>query len=85
MESGNFEEAPALISSYGKYVAGAIEAASALQERLAVISEALDFLQDRLHLARVMRAHLAAQLTSVSRQSSYLAAPHNENRWTLEG
>ena len=85
IESGHFEEAPPLISLYGKYVAGRIQSAGTLEERLALTNEALDFLHDRLHLMRVMRAHLAAQLACVSRLSSYATLSADESHWTLEG
>ncbi len=85
IEAGNFEEAPALVSAYGNYATGKIRAASTPEERLAVAREALDFLHDRLHLARVMRAHLAVQLACVTKLSSYAISPADEHQWVLEG
>jgi hypothetical protein len=42
-------------------------------------------LRDRIHLARVMRAHLASQLRKSNGASSYHTLPGTQNTWHAEG
>lgn len=85
IESGSFEAAIPLIEQYGEAVLSALRGAGTSQQRSAIASEASAFLQDRLHLARVMRSHLAAQIGAASRNASYAGAPCVNNTWLIEG
>ncbi len=85
IEAARFEAAVPLIEQYGQGILSALRNAATSQERSAIASEATAFLQDRLHLARVMRSHLAAQIGAVSRIACYASAPCVHNTWLIEG
>jgi hypothetical protein len=85
IESGSFEVAIPLIEQYGQALLSALRGAGTSQEGSALASEAAAFLQDRLHLARVLRSHLAAQIGAASRSASYASAPCAANTWLIQG
>lgn len=85
IESGSFETAIPLIEQYGHAVLSSLRNAGNSQERSAIATEASAFLQDRLHLARVMRSHIAAKIGAASRIASYANAPCVSNTWLIEG
>ena len=85
IECGDFERALASIENYGSDVRGELKEADTREAHLAIMQESLAFLQDRLHLARVMRAHIASQLAVVSRLSSYGSSPNCQSTWNVEG
>ena len=83
--AGNFEAAQPMIHEYGKSVFARYSSASTLDQRAAILDEALGFLNDRLCLARVMRSHLAAQLERVSTASRYGESQRSIATWQMEG
>jgi len=85
IESGSFETAMPLIEKYGEAVLSELRKAGDAKERSAIASDASAFLQDRLHLARVMRSHIAAQIGAASRIASYASVPGVINTWHIEG
>ncbi len=84
LEAGNFEAALPLIEEYGKAVLRAMRAAPDDHARANILDEASSFLQDRLHLARVLRSHLSAQLTANSRLVSYEGGPSTKSTWRFD-
>ncbi len=85
IESGSFEAAIPLIERYGEIILSALRHAGNSQERSAIAAEATAFLQDRLHLARVLRSHIATQIGAASRIASYACAPCVSNTWQIQG
>ncbi len=85
IESGSFETAIPLIDRYGHDILSSLRNAGTSQERSAIAAEASAFLQDRLHLARVMRSHIAAKIGAASRIASYASAPCVNNTWLIDG
>lgn len=85
LESGRFETAIPLIEQYGQFALSSLRSAGNSQERSAIATEASAFLQDRLHLARVMRSHIAAKIGAASRIASYASTPCVNNTWHIEG
>ncbi len=82
--SGDFEAALPLISAYGKALRFAINSASDRDEKLRLITSATSVIQDRLHLARVMRAQLATRSLEASRLLSYGDIGSTET-WRMDG
>lgn len=84
LRSGDFEAAGALSAVYGSAVRAELDASASLAERLAVAQASLAFLNDQLHLARVLRAHLSSQIRDNTAVFLY-AAPDAENHcWELD-
>jgi hypothetical protein len=84
IESGDFQSAPALAEEYVETVRREIEITPA-RERAALAEQACSFLEDRLHLARVMRAHIASELRVASGVASYQNAGPAGNTWEIQG
>ncbi len=85
LEEGNAEAALSLINAYGGDVAAQLRVATTSSERQAIADDALSFLQDRLHLARVIRAHFAARIASLSQGASYASYPEASTTWKMDG
>ncbi len=85
LEAGQFESAIPLIEQYGETILNALRNSGTSEERSTIASEATAFLQDRLHLARVLRSHLAAQVGAASRIASYSSTPCISSTWLIEG
>jgi hypothetical protein len=85
LESGDFEHALPLIESYGRSAIQAAQAAETFSEKSEVLRTSAAFLQDRLHLARVMRAQLAGKIALCSGLGIYQDASRLTNTWQLEG
>lgn len=84
LEAGHFEAALPLIEEYGKAALRAMRAAPDDRARANILDEASSFLQDRLHLARVLRSHLSARLAANSRQISYESASCVKSTWKFD-
>lgn len=84
IEAGSFETATALSEEYGEAAIGELRGAITAEERMAIAHEAAAFLEDRLHLARVMRSHIAAQIGAASRLCCYANTPAIDKTWSLD-
>ncbi len=84
IESGSFETATALSKEYGEAAVQELRAATTPQGRIVIAHEAAAFLEDRLHLARVMRSHIAAQIGAASRLCCYANIPSIDQTWFVE-
>jgi hypothetical protein len=84
LEAGNFESALQLIDEYGKLIMESVRTAPTATDRLAILDEASSFVQDRLHLARVLRSHIASQITASSRLVSYGGTASVESTWQID-
>ncbi len=84
LQNGRFDAALPLIDDYGQAVRRALRAAHDDREREKILSEASSFLQDRLHLARVLRSHLSAQAGANSRQISYENPSSTKSTWKFD-
>ena len=84
LASGDFEAALPLINAYGKALRFAFDSAANREEKLNLLTIASSVLQDRLHLARVMRAQLATRSLEASRLLSYDEAGSTAT-WRLNG
>ena len=82
---GDFQAVSGLIDQYGRTVARDFQVAPNNAERTVIVNQAVAFLQDHLHMARVMRSHLHAQLKALSRTSSYSETRSSQNTWQMEG
>ena len=82
--AGDFEAALPLIGAYGKALRFAIDSSSDREEKLRLITTASSVIQDRLHLARVIRAQLATRSLEASRLLSYGDMGSTET-WRLDG
>jgi hypothetical protein len=77
LEAGDFETAERVAVEYGDRVATSGNAA--------VLQQALDTLNDCLHLTRVLRAHLAAHVRANSPAIEYQVAASEDRHWQFEG
>ena len=67
LAAGDFKEAQRLLPAYSDRIAAVFSGFSSRQER----QQALESFHNLLSLARVMRAHLSAQISNLQRQSCY--------------
>lgn len=65
--AGDFKQAERVFAAYDAELAALFAGPSSRQER----AEALENFRNLLSLARVMRAHIGAQLTTLQRQACY--------------
>jgi hypothetical protein len=84
LESGHFEAALPMIDEYRNATLHDMGAAGDDRTRANILNEASSFLRDCLHLARVLRSHLSAQLAASSRLISYDSAPCPKSTWKLD-
>jgi hypothetical protein len=80
LEAGDFEMAERIAIEYGNSIAAEIRAGG----DIAVARQALDTFNDSLHLTRVLRAHLAAQVHANSRAVEYQPAASENRHWQFE-
>jgi hypothetical protein len=85
IEAGDFERAPLLAEAYVVAIRKEIEAAPNVKERAAIAEQARSFLEDRLHLARVLRAHIGAQLGAARGVAFYQNTSSEQRSWQFEG
>lgn len=71
LEAGDFETAERIAIEYGASVVAGIETSGDPQGRAAVLRQALATLNDCLHMTRVLRAHLAAEVRANSPAVEY--------------
>ncbi|HEY3454773.1 MAG TPA: hypothetical protein VGK64_09245 [Bryobacteraceae bacterium] len=76
LAAGDFEAAERLATAYGD---SAMAGGNAV-----VLRQALDMLNDCLHLTRVLRAHLAEQVRVNSLAVEYQPAVDKNRRWQIE-
>lgn len=76
LETGDFETAERVAIEYGESVAASGNAAA--------VRQALDTLNDCLHLTRVLRAHLAAQVHANSPAVEYQPIASESRLWQFE-
>jgi len=77
LAAGDFEAAERLATAFGDNAMAAGNAA--------VLRQALDALNDCLHLTRVLRAHLAEQVRVNSLAVEYQPAAEQNRCWQIEG
>ena len=77
LEAGDFEAAESLAVEYGD--------AALVAGNATVLRQALDTLNNFLHLARVLRAHLAEQVRANSPAIEYQLSAAENPRWQFEG
>jgi hypothetical protein len=76
LEAGDFEAAERIALEYGASVVAAPQPAA--------LRQALETLNDCLHLTRVLRAHLAAQVRANSPAIEYQPASSENRHWQFE-
>jgi hypothetical protein len=84
LESGDFELALPLIESYGRCAVEAVRNATTPSEQSEMLRVSMEFLQDRLHLARVMRAQIASRIAICTRVGLYQELSETSKTWQLE-
>ena len=80
---GDFDRANQLADEYGRMMASALRAAP-LAARLAIYEQALATLNENLHLARVLRAHLATRLRANSGLFLYQRSESERHIWQMQ-
>jgi hypothetical protein len=84
IKTGDFEAVHPLAAAYGQSVIAELRNALTPENREAIARPALEFLNDQLHLVRVLRAHLASQLRANSATYLYQPAEPDKHRWRFE-
>jgi hypothetical protein len=85
LREGDFAAAQTAAAGYGQAVCAALQATADPARRASLYQEALETLQDHLHLARVLRAHLAAQIQANAGSCLYAQPDAPEaHRWQWE-
>jgi hypothetical protein len=85
LASGDFGRADKLIPRYRDHLHRELIAAKSLGNRLLIIEDSRQLLQDSLHLARVMRAHIASKLRATESIDVYQHRPNSGSRWSVIG
>jgi hypothetical protein len=86
LQTGDFPAVQAAAVEYGRGIRAQMEAADDPARRASIYHDALETLQNHLHLARVLRAHLAAQIQANAGSCLY-AQPDvqaDRHRWQVE-
>jgi hypothetical protein len=84
IRTGDFEAANPLAVAYGQSVVAELRTALTPENREAIARPALEFLNDQLHLVRVLRAHLASQLRANSGPCLYQPTEADRHCWRFE-
>jgi hypothetical protein len=82
---GDFDAAEQLAIDYGASVRSKAQAWENRAVRDSLLREALDTLNECLHLTRVLRAHLATQVRENAVVCQYQAPPAERCGWQHEG
>lgn len=73
LEGSNFEKAEPLLAEFFASLEGQLKGVADLQERTALLQDALGWMHRWLNLSRVMRSHLNEQLRFNVRDASYIS------------
>jgi hypothetical protein len=84
LQSADFETVQHAAVDYGRRVRTELAAAANPGHRAEIYREALETLQNHLHLARVLRAHLAAQIQGNAGSCLYAQPEADRHRWQFE-
>jgi hypothetical protein len=84
LEAGDFETAERVAIEYGESVAAQMQTSDDTAGKAVVLRQALDTLNNCLHLARVLRAHLAAEVRANSPALEYQPAASEDRHWQFE-
>lgn len=85
IKTGDFAAAQPAIADYSRQVHAALDAASGPAAREAVFRQSIETLNQHLSLARVLRAHLAAQIQGNAGTCLYEQAQADRHCWQFEG
>ena len=86
LQCADFVAAQCAAQEFGRGVHAEVDATADPLRRSAICQEALEMLHNHLHLARVLRAHLAAQLLANAASCLYSQpeAEADRPRWQFE-
>jgi hypothetical protein len=84
LEQGDFEAAERLAVEYGDSVLASVRANTDPASRQAVLGNALETLNECLHLTRVLRAHLATQVRDNSAVCQYQPPEGQRRAWQFD-
>jgi hypothetical protein len=84
LQAADFETVQHAAVDYGRSVRTELDATTNPQRRIAIYEEALESLQNHLHLARVLRAHLAVQIQGNAGSCLYAQPEADRHRWQVE-
>lgn len=84
LRAADFDRANRLARQYGESARAALQAAES-GAREAIYREAVQSLDNHLHLARVLRAHLATEWRANSGTILYQSSDSERHLWQLEG
>jgi hypothetical protein len=87
LRAGDFAAVQSAAVDYGRGVCQELQAADDPGQRASIYQEAQETLQNHLHLARVLRAHLAAQIQANAGSCLYAQpdARANGHHWQFQG
>lgn len=85
IQAGNFERAFILIPEFRGELSRELASAISNDDRRQKLRRATEFMEESLHLSRVIRAHLAARLRATESMARYQAPPDVGSRWSISG
>ena len=85
LKEGDFAAAGAAAGDYRISMQADFAAAETPERRATICAEAIETLQNHLHLARVLRAHLAAQMAANAGSCLYALPEDHDPRWQVKG
>jgi hypothetical protein len=80
----DFDRAQSLILAWGTSVKAEMRAASGQTERQRIFEEAVSFAEGNIYFARVIRAHIAAELHANSASFLYCDTDLERHRWQIQ-
>jgi hypothetical protein len=83
IQAGNFACASMLIPDFRAELTRELASARNNADRARKLQRAVDSMADSLHLARVVRAHIAAKLRDIQSESRYHSQTTEESRWSI--
>lgn len=85
IQAGEFGRASVLIPEFRAQLSRELTFAANDEDRRQKLQTALDLMAESLHLARVIRAHIAAKLRNIESLSRYQSHDPGESRWSING
>ena len=85
LRGGDFESARTLVLEYRECASARVRCSKSFEQQARLIKHQVDQLTEWLHLARVVRSHLAATLGTAVAQSSYILQHHEKHTIQVAG
>ncbi|MBV8071883.1 MAG: hypothetical protein JO270_18385 [Acidobacteriaceae bacterium] len=85
IQAGDFPRMCILMPQYRERLEKQLAATENAEDRRQMLQGSLVFLEESLHLARVIRAHMAARLRAMNSLCCYQSSEGGTSRWSVNG